>query len=258
MSELTNSQWCAMTWPEILDRIEGGCDAAILPLGATEQHGPHLGTGMDTVLAEELCNEVAERTQVPVLPTLSYGCSIGHSHRWPGTLALSPTTMIAVLCDIGDWLYKAGIRRLFMINCHVGNAAAVRCALDTLRCRYDDLMIAAFNDGDLSPVIEAAFTTDGGDWHANAAETSLMMSLAPNMVRPELLKSSDDPDRTGGCVFAHPVNRTSTNGVTGKPSEASEFAGERLFAHLVEVLVSRIEVGLVEHPPLGVSYFERI
>ena len=119
-------------------------------------------------------------------------------------------------------------------------------------------MIAAFNDGDLSPVIEAAFTTDGADWHANAAETSLMMSLAPNMVRPELLKSSDDPDRTKECVFSHPVNRTSKNGVTGRPSEASEFAGERLFEHLVDALTAHVESGLLEKPPLDASYFKRI
>ncbi len=258
MAELMNSQWSEMTWPEILDAIKSGCDAAILPLGATEQHGPHLGTGMDSVLADKLCREVAQRTNVPMLPTLGYGCSIGHSHRWPGTLALSPTTMIAVLCDIGDWLYKAGIRRWFMVNCHVGNAAAVRCALDTMRCRYDDLMIAAFNDGDLSPEIEAAFTTDGDDWHANAAETSLMMSLAPRMVRPDFLKCSDDPDRTADCVFAHPVNRTSTNGVTGKPSEATQSAGERLFEQIVTELATRIEAGLVEKAPLATSYFQRI
>ena len=247
-----------MTWPEILEAIQGGCDAAILPLGATEQHGPHLGTGMDSVLAEKLCQEVGKKVGVPVLPTLSYGCSIGHSHRWPGTLALSPTTMIAVLCDIGEWLYKAGIRRLFFVNCHVGNAAPVRCALDTLRSRYDDMMLASFNDGDLTPVIEAAFTTDGADWHANAAETSLMMSCAPEMVRADKIKDSDDPDRTGDCVFAHPVNRTSKNGVTGRPSEASEYAGKRLFEDLVLALAARIEAGLKESPPLNASFFERI
>lgn len=258
MSSVANSQWSGMTWPEIHEVIEGGCDAAILPLGATEQHGPHLGTGMDSVLAEKLCAVVGEKTGVPVLPTLSYGCSIGHSHRWPGTLALSPTTMIAVVCDIGDWLYKAGVRRLFLVNCHVGNVASIRCALDTLRCRYDDLMIAHFNDGDLTPIIAAAFSTDGDDWHANAAETSLMMSVAPEMVRPDKVEDADDPDRTGKCVFSHPVNRTSLNGVTGRPSEASEFAGERLFAHLVDALTSKIKQGLSERPPLEASYFKRI
>lgn len=258
MSRPESSQWSAMTWPEILEGIQGGCDAAILPIGATEQHGPHLGTGMDSVIAEKLCAVVAEKTGVPVLPALSYGCSIGHSHRWPGTLALSPTTMIAVICDIGDWLYRAGVRRLFLVNCHVGNVASIRCALDTLRCRYDDFMIAHFNDGDLTPAIAAAFSTDGDDWHANAAETSLMMSVAPEMVRFDEIAGADDPDRTQDCVFSHPVNRTSTNGVTGRPSEASEFAGERLFAHLVEGLTVRINKGLTEKPPLEASYFERI
>jgi creatinine amidohydrolase len=247
-----------MTWPEILDAIQGGCDAAILPIGATEQHGPHLGTGMDSVLADKLCAAVGEQEGVPVLPTLSYGCSAAHSHRWPGTLALSPTTMIAVICDIGDWLYKAGIRRIFMVNCHVGNSAAIRCAIDTLRSRYDDLMLAHLNDGDLTPEIAAVFTEDGEDWHANAAETSLMMSLAPHLVRPWEIANADDPDRTEDCVFAYPVNRTSTNGVTGKPSEASGFSGERLFQELVLALCERVKTGLAERPPLQTSFFKRI
>ncbi|MFW5873850.1 MAG: creatininase family protein [Verrucomicrobiota bacterium] len=247
-----------MTWPEILERIDSGCAAAILPLGATEQHGPQLGCGMDAVLADKLSAEVARRTGVPALPVLPYTCSIGHSHRWPGTVALSPTTLIAVLCDLADWLHRAGIRRLFLVNCHVGNRSAIGCAVDTLRCRYDDLMLGDFNVGTLTPDIEAAFSTDAEDWHANAAETSLMLALAPEMVRRELLDSSDDPDRTGDCVLTHPVNRTSLNGVTGKPSEASESGGERLFEQLVDALCSRIEVGLEERPPLEHSYFNRI
>ena len=258
MSFSHSNQWSSMTWPEILETIEGGCDAVILPLGATEQHGPHLGTGMDSVLAEKLCAVVAEKTGVPVLPTLSYGCSIGHSHRWPGTLAISPTTMIAVICDLGDWLYRAGVRRIFLVNCHLGNVASVRCGLDTLRCRYDDLMIAHFNDGDLTTMIAAAFSSDGDDWHANAAETSLMLFLAPELIRSELIQDVDDPDRTDACVFLHPVNRTSKNGVTGRPSEASKLVGERLFGHLVEALVSKIQQGLIEKPPLDACYFERI
>ena len=93
-----------MTWPEILDTIENGCDAAILPLGATEQHEPHLGTGMDSVIAEKLCLEVSKQTGMPMLPTLTYGCSIGQSHRWPGTLALSPATFIAGILKHGPAL----------------------------------------------------------------------------------------------------------------------------------------------------------
>lgn len=252
------SQWAAMPWPEILKRIEAGCEAAILPIGATEQHGPHLGVGMDFVLADKLAFEISQRTEVPVLPTLHYSCSIGHSHRWPGTIALSPTTMIALLCDMVDWLYQTGIRRVFILNCHVGNKSTIGCAVDTLRCRYDDLMLANFNVGEVSPEIHSAFTEDAGDWHANAAETSLMLHLAPEIVREDMLAEADDPDRTEGCVFTHPVNRTSVNGVTGAPSRASAQAGATLFEKLAETFSSKIKSGLTEVPPLNVSYFKRI
>ena len=197
MPDTETHQWSALTWPEIRDRIESGADAAILPIGATEQHGPHLGVGMDYRLAEPLAAAVGERAGIVTLPTLSYSCSVGHSHRWPGTVALSPTTMIAVLTDMGDWLYQSGIRRLFLLNCHVGNKSAIGCAIDVLRSRYDDLMLANFNVGELSPELTEEFTRDGADWHANAAETSLMLHLAPEIVREDKLAAADDPDRTG-------------------------------------------------------------
>lgn len=186
MKAAPHSQWSMMTWPEIASYIDSGGDAVLLPLGATEQHGPHLGTGMDSCLAGHLCADVSKACGVPTLPTLSYSCSIGHSHRWPGTLALSPEVFISVLYEIGLWLYHAGIRRIFMINCHVGNAAPMRCALDKLRCQFDDLMIAGLSTGTLTPEIEKRFSEDAVDWHANKAETSLMMAVAPEMVREEL------------------------------------------------------------------------
>ena len=68
-------QWSELTWPEVPDALESAMSAAILPVGATEQHGPHMGCGMDFVLADKLCREVAQRTGVPMLPTLPYGCS---------------------------------------------------------------------------------------------------------------------------------------------------------------------------------------
>ena len=101
---------------------------AILPVGATEQHGPHLGCGMDTVLADQLCAAVAERTQVPMLPILPYGCSLGHSRRWPGTIPLQPTTLIALVTEIGD--RRLSFRRAAAVHrqypCHQCRAAALR------------------------------------------------------------------------------------------------------------------------------------
>jgi creatinine amidohydrolase len=251
------ASWAESTWEEI-GRLPGrGKDAVMLPIGATEQHGPHLGTGMDSALAERLCATVSSRTGVPSLPLLPYGCSLGHSRRWPGTIALSPPTLIALVAEIGDWVRASGFHRLYLVNTHVTNAAPLRCALELLRSRHDDLMVAVVNTAALSPRVERAFGADAKDWHANAAETSLMLALAPAFVRPAKAKVADDPDRTAGLVFSHPVNRTSRNGVTGRPSRARAAAGRRLFGWMAADLTALVRRGLREQPPLPAAYGER-
>ena len=246
--------WSHLTWPEIAALPSAGTDAVMLPCGATEQHGPHLGTGMDTSLATHVCAAVSAATGVPVLPALSYGCSIGHSHRWPGTLALQPQTLIALVTDLGDWLFRAGFRRLFLVNSHVTNAAPLRCALEILRSRHDGFMVAVLNTAEASPRVKKTFFADAADWHANQAETALMLALDPALTRPSLLATTDDPDRTAGLVFAHPVNRTSANGVTGTPSRATAAIGRRLFRWIVADLSKTIRHALHEEPPLAHSY----
>jgi creatinine amidohydrolase len=250
-------QWSERTSAELAADITTARQAAILPVGATEQHGPHLGCGMDAVLADQLCAAVAARTGVPALPTLPYGCSLGHSQRWPGTLSLQPITLIEVVKQIGDWAYLSGVRRLFIVNTHVTNAAPLRCALEMLRAEHDDMMVALLNSATLSPRLREAHFADAVDWHANDAETSMMLAVAPEMVRPEALTTADDPDRTAGLVFAHPVNRTSRNGVTGTPSGASAAKGRQWFDWMVEDLSELIRRGQSEGPPLDQSYFAR-
>jgi creatinine amidohydrolase len=248
--------WSERTWAELPHDLANAARAAILPVGATEQHGPHLGCGMDWVLADRLCTAVAARTKVPVLPTLPYGCSLGHSRRWPGTIAIRPDTLIDFTKQIGDWAYYAGVRRLFIVNTHVTNAAPLRCALELLRAEHDDLMVALFDSATISPRVRKFHFADAEDWHANDAETSLMLATAPDMVRTALLEEGDDPDRTRACVFAHPVNRTSRNGVTGSPSRATAAKGRVWFEWMVEDLSALVVRGMGEAPPLEHSYFE--
>jgi creatinine amidohydrolase len=248
-------QWLQRTWVELSAELQAAGRCAILPVGATEQHGPHLGCGTDAVLADRLCAAVAARTRVPALPTLPYGCSLGHSRRWPGTLAVAPITLIELVKQIGDWAYHAGVRRLFIVNTHVTNAAPLRCALEMLRAEHDDMLVALFNSATLSPRVRDVHSADGEDWHANDAETSMMLALAPEMVRPQRLAAADDPDRTAGLVFAHPVNRTSRNGVTGTPSRASADNGRQWFDWMVEDLSALVTSGMTETPPLDHSYF---
>lgn len=248
-------QWSHLTWQEIPQKLAAANNAAILPIGATEQHGPHMGCGMDYLLADKLCRAVSANTGVPMLPTMPYGCSIGHSQRWPGTLAVQPITLIELIKQIGDWTYHSGVRRLFIVNTHVTNAAPLRCALEMLRAEHDDLMVAIFNSATLSARVREFHFADGDDWHANDAETSLMLAQMPEIVRTDIQFSADDIDRTDNLVFAHPVNRTSTNGVTGAPSRASAEKGRQWFGWMVDDLSELIVRGLNETPPLDHSYF---
>lgn len=249
--------WADRTWEELPRDLEAVGNAAILPVGATEQHGPHLGCGMDFVLARRICQDVSRRTRVPVLPTVPYGCSLGHSQRWPGTIALDPLLMAKLVTQIGTWAYHSGVRRLFIVNAHVANAAPLRCALEMLRAIHDDLMIAHIDTGTMSERVRASHFGDAADWHANEAETALMMAIAPELVREARVADSDDEDRTAGLIFAHPVNRTSRNGVTGYPSRATSEHGRELYSWMVEDLVRTITRGLTETPPLPYAYSQR-
>ena len=251
-------RWSDLTWSELPAVLEHAGHAAMLPVGATEQHGPHLGCGVDSVIAEQLCAAVAAKTGVTMLPTLPYGCSLGHSRRWPGTIALTPPLLIELVKQIGECAYHSGVRRLFIVNAHVTNAAPLRCALEMLRAEHDDLMVTVLNTATLSERVRQFHAADAADWHANDAETSLMLAIAPQGVRPDKLAEADDPDRTGGCIFAHPVNRTSLNGVTGTPSIATAEKGQQWFDWLVEDLGDLVQKGCRETPPLEYSYFNQV
>lgn len=106
------------------------------------------------------------------------------------------------------------------------------------------------NTWSLSPEINAAFTSDAGDWHANEAETDLMMFMVPETVRREALESAADPDRTGDCFFHWMVAQTSTNGVTGLPGIGNPTLGETLLMRIGMILASHVAHARTETPPL--------
>ncbi len=241
--------WEELTWEEIAESHRDAGNAVLWPFGATEQHGPHLGTGVDSCIAAAVCNAVSARNRVPVLPVMPVGCSLGHTRKWPGTLSMRPRTMIAMVVEIGEWLHAAGVRRVFIVNAHVTNFAPLRCALEELRFDFPDLQIALINTADISPRVNERFFAEGQDWHANEAETSLMLVLQPSATRENLFSEADDPDRTAALQFAHPVSQTSRNGVTGAPSQASLEKGEELFAWMVADLSERVLAGCAECPP---------
>ena len=130
--------------------------------------------------------------------------------------------------------------------------APARVAVDQLRLSYlGKLQVGLVHVFRLGAGTWEAYTADAEDLHANRAETSLMLHLYPGLVHRDRLADADDPDRTTGTVFSHPVAQTSLNGVTGRPSEASADEGRELFEAMVGALVETIGRAVAEEPPLG-------
>ena len=176
-------RWEFCTSAEIEQIVRAGMDLAILPVGATEQHGPHLGTGTDSISATWVADRAAERTGVLVLPTVSYGCSLGHTDHWPGTLSLAPVTLTHLVLDIARWAVKSGIRRLLMFSGHATNAPALGSAVLQLRYELPTVRFRQLGIWEISPRVTEIYCRDGRDVHANRAETSLLLHAAPDMVR---------------------------------------------------------------------------
>jgi creatinine amidohydrolase len=244
-------RWAELTAPGIGELWpDGNTDVGILPVGATEQHGPHLPTGTDTILACALADRVSARTGAVVLPPIPIGCSYGHGTQIPGTLSLTPEHLTSIVLDVIKWGAHSGMRRVLIINTHYGNAASLSMASDHLRLQRPDLRIGIVDWWSATDELRSQATMDASDLHANRAETSLMLAVAPHLVHTDLAATADDMDRTAELVFRYTAAELSTNGVTGRPSEATPSIGEDLLERIVGSFVEKLERGRRELPPL--------
>jgi creatinine amidohydrolase len=241
-------RWEDAAWPD-LRGVAG--DVGLVPVGATEQHGPHLPTGTDTIIASSLCARASSACGAPVLPAIGVGCSYGHGTQLPGTLSLTPELLALLARQYSEWAVHSGLTRLLFVNAHFGNAAALNVATDHLRLHRPDVRVGVMDWWTLDPAIVSEMTVDGNDVHANRAETSVMLAVAPELVRLDRLADADDPDRTDGLVFRYAAPVLSTNGVTGRPSEATPELGHKLVDLAVAALAAAVERGRVEEPPLS-------
>lgn len=241
--------WELLAWPELSD-LAGA--VGLVPVGATEQHGPHLPTATDTLIATALCHRVAERTDAVVLPPIPVAASYGHGTALPGTISLTPVLLAQIVCQYADWAAATSrLTRLLLVNAHYGNSAALAVATDHLRLHRPDLQIGAVDWWAVDPVVATAMTSDGADIHANRGETSVMLALVPELVHLDRLADADDPDRTGGLVFRYTAAALSRNGVTGRPSLATRELGEEMVGRSVDAITALVERARTEEPPLG-------
>ena len=244
-------RWEEFTSTQLAHRLAVDPDCvALIPVGATEQHGPHLPVGTDTILAAAVA-EAAAGDVALVLPPIAYGSSMFHGTNLAGTVAFSGEETAATAYRVARACVESGMRRVLFVNGHVGNAAALWIACDHFRRDLPQARIGVMQWWDLTPDIARRATADAVDWHANAAETSLMLAVRPELVDVEAMAHADDPDRTAGLVFRYPVGSVSTNGVTGHPSRASKGFGLELWRDVVSAARDVVARAHTEQPPVS-------
>ena len=221
-------------------RAIGPDSVLVLPVGAVEQHGPHLPMSVDHVIAHETATAavgaVAGSLDVWQLPTLSVSKS--NEHAWsPGTLWLSPETMMAVLLDLGRSLATTGARRLVLLNGHGGNTTLLNTALRELRLRFGFMSFLVHPS--LPPAYGGTSTEDelGMGIHGGLNETSVFMHLRPELVDlskaerkvPEALADNRFVKFGGSVMFGWLSDDFDDAGYIGDPTGANVDLGKQLF-----------------------------
>jgi len=234
----------------------------IQPLGAIEQHGPHLPFNTDLVIADKVSKAAvtlaAEEANLDVwlLPPLAYTKS--NEHAWSsGTIWLSATTLLSVLDDIGRCVTATPARKLVFFNGHGGNSALVNVANRELRLAHNLMTFLAHpgvppDQGGASPAEELGMGIHGG-----LDETSLMLHLAPELVDlsagqrnvPEALANNAHVRFGGSVSFGWLSNDFGPVGHIGDPSNATAERGADIFAGAVNTLVMALrEINSFELP----------
>jgi creatinine amidohydrolase len=223
-----------------IGRLIGERSVVVQPLGAIEQHGPHLPFNTDLLVAQRVADAAVERVgeehDVWVLPALAYTKS--NEHAWSsGTVWLSATTLLAVLDDIGRCVAQMGVKKLVFLNGHGGNSALVAMANRELRLRHGLATFLAHpgvpaDQGGSSPSGELGMGVHGG-----TDETSMMLHLAPELVDmtaavrsvPEHLAGNRYVRFGGPVAFGWLSNDFGSTGLIGDPTAATAARGEQLF-----------------------------
>jgi len=223
---------------------------AILPLGAHEQHGPHLPFETDALIAQEvaqrLCNAAPAGIHAELLPVEAIGYSIEHMDV-SGTRTLGFEEAVNRWIDIAASCADHGIHRLMLLNAHGGNSPLLTIVATEARVRFNMLAVATSwtrfgMPADIIDPADKAF-----DIHAGEIETSVMLAIRPDLVRLDALQNfpSRQADYArrfthlrayGPHAFGWKMSDLNSQGAAGKASQASANKGEAILAHAVKGL----------------------
>lgn len=210
-------------WTELDERHA----TVVVPLGAIEQHGPHLPLDTDIRIATAVAEAAAPRFDGLIAPALSYGAS-GEHEGFPGTISLGHDALTVLLLEYGRSACRWAERLLF-VNGHGGNVRTLQAAVARLRQEGRDVAWI--------PCAAPEY-----DAHAGHAETSLLMHISPLTVRTENLEPGNTTPvaQLMKSMVAGGVGAVSANGVLGDPMTASATAGREMFEALTESVVAAV------------------
>jgi creatinine amidohydrolase len=232
-----------LTWPEVKE-LAGGGAVALLPVGSTEAHGPHLPLNVDVLIAEEVCRRTARRLGVRAVrsvtfPPVPYGRT-DFAASFAGTVTVRGETALAYLEDVITGIASHGFRRIGVINHHV-EPAQFRVVHEAAKRAAARTGVAVIVPDHRRPPIVATLGHEfsHGGSHAGAYETSLMLAIAPDLVREDVRRSLPALDvdlpariKAGAKTFQEAGG---PDAYFGDPAAASAAEGERLLDLLAEL-----------------------
>lgn len=234
------------TWPDCGEKYNDE-SLAVIPLGSTEQHGPHLPLATDHLIAESLARVATERTEHLCTPTVTIGVS-AHHRQFPGTMWVDPAAFRAYVESLTRNLAYHGIDRVVFVNAHGGNVAHLREVGRTLR--NDEVAYAIewmWNDS-ITDLVEDLFEQPGP--HGGPKETAMIMHIAGELVNTDRLDDARDGGvvdletadtrRFGARTFYDAIDNAA-NGVFGDQTDATPEKGKQLFEAATDQLVGLLE-----------------
>ena len=239
-------QLATRTWPELAERLDSA-SLALVPLGSTEQHGPHLPLATDHLIAEALARTAADRTDALCTPPIRIGVS-PHHRQFPGTTWVDPEPFRAYVESFTRNLAYHGIDRVIYVNAHGGNVEPLR---EVGRRLHEDGTLYAIEwmwDESIPELVDELFEHNGP--HGGPKETAMIMHIAGELVHEDQLEQArdrgavdlDDAEtRVHGARTYYDSIENSDSGVFGDQTDATPENGEQLFEAATEQLVGLVE-----------------